>query len=158
MMKNLPIPDDVPMLQCDRCGTEYADDETAEAVDRALKAVHDQRLRQMAIEAMDVIEEAGVPAAVIEKLLGLSGSYLSRLRSSNRTPSPQLVLHLRKIALSPSAQVLDIQRLWTREGKPGKRTVPPTARKPAGRLSPTRAPQRQAGGATAAHKRTPVRG
>ena len=48
----------------------------------------------------------------LERLLGLSQGYLSRLRSGAGNPSPELVSHLALLAKDPSTRLSELQRYW----------------------------------------------
>jgi hypothetical protein len=110
-MPFLEIPAQIQIPTCDNCGAEWLDDATARTVDSALEEIYRSELTRIAQEAIERIAEI-VPQRRVEELLGLSQGYLSKLRSGDRSPSPELVSHLALIARDPVARLQEIETLW----------------------------------------------
>ena len=110
-MKALEIPADFLIPTCDKCGAEWIDESTAEALDEALEKAYRRILRERVKKAIDVIAKY-VSQKRLESLLGISQGYLSRLRSGERDPSPELVSNLVLISRDPAARVEELEQLW----------------------------------------------
>src|SRR5579871_3587520 len=92
-MKALPIPDDVEIATCGRCHAEYLDAETIGRIDAILVEVYRNTLRARARLVIDLVTKH-ISQRRLERLIGLSQGYLSRLRAGQGNPSPELVSHL----------------------------------------------------------------
>ncbi len=118
-LRELPIPDDIATPVCDSCGAEYIGDE-AVLVTEAARPLYEARLRELAAEAVDVLLRAGTRSGDLERLLGLSQGYLSRVRSG-KAPSEGLALLLMLLAEKPRAHLAEARRLWARANGAGIR-------------------------------------
>lgn len=66
-------------------------------------------LRQKAaIQAIELV----VQQKDVERALGLSTGYLSKLKNGGRDPSPDLVAHLATIARNPKKRLHEIEEAW----------------------------------------------
>lgn len=110
-MARVPIPGDVEIPTCDRCRSEFIDDATARRVDAALDSVFQAELKRRAATSIESISRF-VPQRRLEMLLGLSHGYISKLRSGERTPSPELVSHLGLIARDPARRIRELEASW----------------------------------------------
>jgi hypothetical protein len=95
----LPVPADLEIPTCDNCGEEWISDSAARAIDTALRPEYERRLRELATGAIDALLESGdATKGAVEKALGLSHGYLSKVTSGAKTPSEALVLALAFLA------------------------------------------------------------
>lgn len=92
---------------CDTCGAEWINDTVAEAFDRAMELVYRARLREITRKAIETIT-ATISQAELERKLGMAQGYLSKLKSGQRDPSPEIALHLATIALHPKRRLKEI--------------------------------------------------
>ena len=110
-MIELVLPAFVKVPTCDRCGAEYLSESSAAAEDAALEPLYRAELRQRAKAAIERLQPH-VTEAELERLLGLSRGYLSRLRAAQRDPSPDLVALLTLLAKAPRSRVIELRRSW----------------------------------------------
>lgn len=110
-LAHLSVPADLAIPTCDRCGTEWFDAESARRVDAALDQVCRAELRRRVRRAIETISRH-VPQQKVEKLLGLSQGYLSKLKSGDRVPSPEMVSDLALIARAPRRRVRELEEFW----------------------------------------------
>jgi hypothetical protein len=110
-MGRLEIPDDFPIPTCSNCGAEWIDGKTAEELDEALSRAFRAELRARVLKAiLDIGKHA--PQRKLERLLGLSQGYLSKLRSGDRIPSTELVSQLALISRDPKRRILELEEFW----------------------------------------------
>lgn len=81
--------------------------EPSPALERAFKAVLRVRVR-----AALVTLEPFISQRALEKRIGLSQGYLSRLKAGRMTPSPALVSLLALLAVDPLLQLRELERYW----------------------------------------------
>lgn len=111
MMPALALPDDFPIPTCSRCRAEYIDGPTADALSHALLAAFEEDLRRRARAA--VAEVCGhISQRRLEKLVGLSQGYLSRLHGGHGTPSAALVALLTLLARDPLVRLRELEISW----------------------------------------------
>lgn len=106
----LPLPDDMKLPTCNKCGERYVDSRTAKMVDEVAKPLYRAKLCAMAKAAIDQLTQSHKQYTV-EKALCLSHGYLSHLRAGKRTPTAELVGHLTMLARHP-AQVQELESIW----------------------------------------------
>lgn len=107
----LPLPADFALPTCARCGTEYLDAELRAALRSLLSRLYAAELRRRAALAVSSLSSV-TSQRRIERLLGLSQGYLSRLKAGAGTPSPALVVQLQQLALDPLPRLRELERLW----------------------------------------------
>ncbi len=110
-MEALGVPDDFLLPTCDHCGAEWINESTAQALDEVLDKEYRLLLRERVRKAIEVIA-THVSQKRLEMLLGISQGYLSRLRSGERDPSPELVSNLVLISHDPMVRVEELEQLW----------------------------------------------
>jgi len=110
-IKALTIPEDFPIPTCRCCQTEIFDEKTRAELAPILAEVYHQTLRQLVHRAIEALVEH-TSQRHLEKLLGLSQGYLSRLRAGAGNPSPELVSHLAMLARDPRARLAELERYW----------------------------------------------
>ena len=111
-MPFLRIPDAALIPTCARCGSEYLDEKTCEELSPQLHNVYLACLRTRVRLAIDILSRH-IPQRRLERLLGLSQGYLSRLRAGAGNPSPELVSHLALLCHDAPRSLSRLQRFWT---------------------------------------------
>ena len=107
----LEVPADLEIPTCDRCGAEWYDDTTARMVDEALEGIYRRELRTRVRTAIDALAEH-VSQREMERMLGLSHGYLSKLRNGACDPSPELVGNLALLAHDPKKRLRELEEFW----------------------------------------------
>lgn len=112
-MLALPVPADLQIPTCDHCGTEWIDGATSSALEEALKRSYGEELSKRLKVALSRLAEVN-PASQrkIERLLGLSQGYLSRLANDRGAPSPRVVSALALLAQDPERRLRELEQLW----------------------------------------------
>ena len=110
-MMELPVPKELPIPTCDHCGTQSFNDSYAHAFDETMEAVFRTELRARARTQIEALSKH-ISQAKLERLLGVSQGYLSKLRSSEKDPSAELVAHLALLAADPKRRVKELERFW----------------------------------------------
>jgi len=110
-MPRLEIPKNVAIPTCDNCGAEWMDEEAAQALDKALDKAFRAELRSRAEKAIEALSKH-VSQRRLEKLLGLSQGYLSKLRSGDRDPSAELVSQLAMLSKDPRRRIHELEAFW----------------------------------------------
>jgi len=108
---DLEIPAELAIPTCDHCGEEWVDAATSARLDDALKEAYQSVLPAKVENALRQLTEAGVTQQELERLLGLSVGYLSKLKSGKET-STQLIGMLMMLAAEPSVRVDELRELW----------------------------------------------
>lgn len=111
-MTALPVPRTLAIPTCDHCGNEWIDAKTAAELDEALQRAYAHELRARLDSALDQIHSQGVPQRTVERLLGLSTGYLSRLRGRRGEASAQVVSALTLLARDPKRRLQELDALW----------------------------------------------
>lgn len=109
-MANVEVPADLELPTCDNCNVEWLDEASASRLDAALEAVYREELGKRVRGALDELINV-VPQRELERLIGLSQGYLSKLRSGDRAPSPDLVTLLGLLANDVS-RVEEVKAMW----------------------------------------------
>lgn len=111
---DLEIPAGVVIPTCTNpaCGEEWIDREVATRVDEAMKVAYQTALTAKAEESISKLKKKA-PQRDLERLLGLSAGYLSKLKHGKETTAP-LVVTLMLLANDPR-RVDELQTLWSME-------------------------------------------
>lgn len=107
---SLPVPAEVQVPTCSKCGAEWIDRKTAAGLDVALEQAAAETLTRLAREALDVLG-GGMSQRDLEAKLGLSAGYLSKVKHGKETPSAQLVGLLALLASRP-ARLDQLTHIW----------------------------------------------
>ena len=107
----LELPSGIEVPTCDRCGAEWYDDTTAREVDDALEGIYRRELRDRVRAAIDILTEHASQRQM-ERILGLSHGYLSKLRNGACDPSPELVGNLALLAHDPEKRLRELGEFW----------------------------------------------
>lgn len=110
-MQQMEIPEDFEIPTCERCGAEWLDAKTAQALDKVLAVAYRAELSRRAQESIDKIAQRR-PQRRLEELLGLSQGYLSKLKSGDRAASPELVAQLALVARNPEKRIRELEEFW----------------------------------------------
>lgn len=116
---NLTVPSDFELPTCDNCGAEWLNEEFASKLDSVLEMQYREDLSSRVKSALEKVVVA-TSQRDLERLLGLSHGYLSKLRSGDRAPSPDLVAVLTLLANDVS-RIDEVKALW---GAPDTSTKP----------------------------------
>lgn len=115
---DLEVPEDVPIPTCSNpdCGEEWLDREGAARVDAALVPAYQEVLASKAEAAITKLREMGASQRGVERALGLSAGYLSKLKSGKETTA-LLVAALMLLADAPERPPLErLRALWRSSG------------------------------------------
>jgi transcriptional regulator with XRE-family HTH domain len=114
---DLEIPADIAIPTCTHpeCGEEWIDGAVAARVDEAMKTAYQAALTTKAEEAISKLKKKA-PQRDLERLLGLSAGYLSKLKHGKETTAP-LVAALMLLASDPR-RIDDLRTLWSVQPHP----------------------------------------
>ena len=111
-MPCMPIPEDLLIAACGRCQSEYFDDETSAALGPQLQEVYLACLRTRVRIAIDILSRH-ISQRRLERMMGMSQGYFSRLRAGSGNPSPELVSHLALLCHDPPKRIEELTRFWS---------------------------------------------
>lgn len=111
-MERLPVPS-VELPVCSQCGEEWLDKEATERLHDALEGAYAKALHKRAEWALDLLQKA-IPQRELERLLGLSVGYLSKLRAGKKT-SASLTAALLLLAKDTS-RIQELRELFDAPG------------------------------------------
>lgn len=123
MFVELPIPSDFSILTCGRCGAEDLDEKTAADLAAVMAEVYADELRRRLRDAVAKVCQF-ISQRQLEKRLGLSQGYLSRLYCTTSTPSATLVALLTLLAHQPRQRLRELEQDWA-EPCPSERSPSP---------------------------------
>lgn len=106
----LPISADIEIPTCSNCGAEWIDRKTAEKIDADLARAAGERLSKVARDAIEVLGDS-FNQRDLERDLGLSAGYLSKVKHGKETPSTSLMALLTLLAARP-ARLEQVTRVW----------------------------------------------
>ncbi|HEX7505226.1 MAG TPA: hypothetical protein VF550_00540 [Polyangia bacterium] len=99
---SLPVPADLEIPTCNKCGTEWIGDSVARKLDAALEKEFRVRMRDLVTASLARLSKHSISKAHVERVLGLSQGYLSHLTTTgDKTPSEALALNLVHFAQNP---------------------------------------------------------
>lgn len=104
---NLPVPADLEIRTCDHCGEEWITPEDATRINAALDLVYQHEL----LSRLRAVLPDAKEASRIERDLGLSRGYLSRLRKTTRPPTEALLAILALFRQHPST-LRQVEAFW----------------------------------------------
>lgn len=110
-LAGVPLPPEVAVPTCPRCLVRVLDADTTERLAPLLHQAYEEELRRRVRESIDVLMQHKSQRG-LERLLGLSQGYLSRLRAGTGTPSAELVSHLALLARDPVARLEELEGYW----------------------------------------------
>ncbi|HVV48992.1 MAG TPA: helix-turn-helix transcriptional regulator [Polyangia bacterium] len=101
----LEIPATVEIPTCTECNTQWSDSKTDAALDEALEGLYQKRLKERLNTYLDTILREGITQAVLERSLGVSVGYISKLKREERNPGSELVVALGLLATNPGEMI-----------------------------------------------------
>lgn len=110
-IRNLPVPDDLIMQTCNHCGERWFSPGDAKRIDAAMEIVYRREL----VRRVQAVLPAAEDADRIERDLGLSRGYISRLRKGTKVPSEALLAILALIHKQP-AMLQQVEAIWKQAG------------------------------------------
>lgn len=108
-LQKLAVPEDLLIPTCNQCGEHWVAPDDAKRIDAALEVVYRQEL----LARVRAVLPAPKDADRIERNLGLSRGYLSRLRTGRKIPSELLVAMLTLIHNRPKT-LKEVEAMWER--------------------------------------------
>lgn len=108
----LLVPADMPIPTCDSCGAEWIDSEAAKRLDAALEPLYVDELHRRLDAALDRLAYSGVSQRAAEQALGLSESYISRIKGRRGDASSLVVAAIVLLAQDPHVRVKELQAMW----------------------------------------------
>ena len=111
-LPSLAVPADLPIPTCNACGEEWISPDDAKRIDAALEMAYRAELARRVRAVLPSPAEADR----VERNLGLSRGYLSRLRNGTKAPSEVLLALLALIREEPETLAL-VERNWQRTWK-----------------------------------------
>ncbi len=99
----LPIPEDLALEECDRCGELYLDEAEADALREAMRKPYLEWQASEARALVDRITHAipGITQRQLERALGVTATYLSHVLKGRKEASQTLMTLLEEFALHP---------------------------------------------------------
>lgn len=107
---SLPVSANLEIPTCSNCGAEWIDRKTAERIDADLARAAGERLSKVARGAIEVLGDS-FNQRDLERDLGLSAGYLSKVKHGKETPSASLVALLTLLAARP-VRLEQVTRVW----------------------------------------------
>lgn len=101
----LEIPATIEIPTCAECGAQWFDEKTDAALDGALEALYQNRLKERLNVFLDQILGKGISQAALERSIGVSTGYISKLRREERNPGSELVVALGLVATDPEKMI-----------------------------------------------------
>ena len=112
----LEVPAHVVVPTCAKCGAEWIDEAAAKALDEALERAYESKLRTRLDAALEkILSEEGSQARV-ERVLGVSPGYLSKLKLRKRSPSAEMVSALALVSTSPKRRLAELDNFYNPTG------------------------------------------
>ncbi len=108
----LEIPAEFAIPTCDHCGEQYLDPERADSLDDVLAVQYREYLSSLFERAVTILSEYRSQRA-LERLLGLSQGYLSKIRARAKVPSESLVTQVVLIAKEPEERLREVETTWS---------------------------------------------
>lgn len=122
----LPIPAEVVLPTCSRCGDIRIGAKEAELLDTVLEAAAQETLASLGKQAIEAIQEFATQRDV-EARLGLSPGYLSKVKRGREVPSAALVSALVLLAVRPN-RLKELEGVWSTRRLPPRLTSDAVAR------------------------------
>ena len=122
----LPVPASMGIPTCTNCGSEWIDAVTARQLDAVMQRVYEDHLKAEALRLLQELAQQAVPQNRVERLLGLSQGYLSKVRSGASRPSAMLVACLRLLSRDTDERLaeIDADRPATKATRRSRRKKP----------------------------------
>jgi len=117
MYKGVPLtlPDDLLIPTCTKCGEQFINHTIAKRMTEVLEQGHQEVLYDRFIDALDRLRDY-VSLAAIERLLGYSQGYLSKLKQERRNLTKSTVLQLMQLAVDPRKRLDELNDFFDAPG------------------------------------------
>ncbi len=114
---DLELPVEVEIPTCAHCGEQWIDGDTDAALDAGLERAFRATVLEKAKRAIDTLRETfGHRQRTVERALGLSHGYLSKIIAKERDPSPTLVAALLLLA-NDAGRLEELRASWSTRGR-----------------------------------------
>lgn len=101
--KQVEIQVDIKLPVCQNCGNIKLDKKGRQKLDRALEQAYEQERKQRQTKIIEKLEALDIPQAKVERILGLSRGYLSKVKRQKRVIKTSLLKQLEAMAARPCA-------------------------------------------------------
>jgi len=118
MYKNLEleVPSHLVVPTCTKCVAVWIVDGVAKTLDVALESIYESKLRNRLDMALErILSEEGSQVRV-ERILGVSPGYLSKLKRGRRNPSAEMVSALALVSASPKRRLAELDKFYNPSG------------------------------------------
>jgi transcriptional regulator with XRE-family HTH domain len=122
---DLELPEELELPTCSACGEGWIDVETSQRLEVALEAAYRAELARKAERAIEALRPH-IPQRDLERLLGVSAGWLSKVKNGKETSAPLAAL-LMLLAERPH-RVDELHRLWAVQPESSKVVEVPTTR------------------------------
>lgn len=100
------IEQDVEVPTCDICGEMLPDEAATGKLEKALSVSYASMRRRQLLEEIDrILAELDISQTELERILGVSPGYVSKIKTGRRTPEPVLFRFLHLLNSDPRAAV-----------------------------------------------------
>ncbi|WP_147443253.1 hypothetical protein [Corallococcus sp. AB011P] len=107
---NLELPSNLAIPTCDHCGEMWLDSATTKSIEAAMESAYRTELARKAETSIERLSSL-IPQRDLERLLGLSSGWLSKIKNGRDTSAPMAALLM---ILAEHPFLLDeISRRWT---------------------------------------------
>jgi hypothetical protein len=120
IFRELELPEDVELPTCDNCGKIIFNPKIAAAFDEGMSRAYQSQLSQLISEALSKLTPAFMTQQDLERALGLSRGYISKLKGGKES-SAVIAGLLGLLAVDPQARLTELEELWA-----GKRPAHPS--------------------------------
>lgn len=114
----LEIPATIAIPTCAECNTQWFDSKTDAAIDEALETLYQRRLKERLTVYLDKILGKGISQAHLERSLGVSTGYISKLKREERNPGSELVVALGLLASDPEKMIRKADDVFAADKEP----------------------------------------
>lgn len=120
IFRELELPEDVELPTCDHCGKIIFNPKVAAAFDEGMSRAYQAQLSQIISEALSALTPSLITQQDLERSLGLSRGYISKLKAGKESSSVIAGL-LGLLSIDPQARLKELEELWA-----GRRPAHPT--------------------------------
>lgn len=114
---SLHLPKDLRIPTCKKCGEEFINPSIAQRMTESLEQHHQEFLYARFIAALETLREHRSLAA-IERLLGYSPGYLSKLKQERRNLTKSTVVQLMQLAVDPRTRLDELDDFFQTPTQP----------------------------------------
>lgn len=111
IFRELELPEDVELPTCDSCGKIIFNPKVATAFDEGMSRAYQARLSQLIAESLTVLTPEFVTQQDLERVLGLSRGYISKLKGGKES-SPAIAGLLGLLSVDPQARLSELNEFW----------------------------------------------